>query len=596
MKVLASKAFPRNEIRSKAMSVVVEKGTIRNAIRGIDEINFHIALFEPIDDRQHSNSHKVFVDLNVHEAAFTIGFENPANENQINNMVRWHTCQEIHTGDGMATAAQGLKIYENLARGEQYHGSYFVDENNVTKYIDSRANTGLIFNAARDPSVSETKFSEIINKNTVYAQTEEEVFPSIANIYKNTDSIYPFAPKTIILSKKITNERLLEHLKVQENINTLRKELRNKYFHEISSGDLELYIKFPFSSSFELLDTTNQGDTIGWTIGENRYITYILEVTTPFKTMNKTTSDQYLSFSKGDYILQIGTKYFVNKKNGNSTIRELVPLNDSEKVNLKHLFNFHQYTIPENLVSLIQETNMVGTSMEIYSGVYLRMGGKFNNSKPMPSTLTTRNLYKSRHYRGVLEVASENADYVKNKLQLNGLKAKFNLSDMSELEYNIKQATTLYKKWAPCTLNDKDTNPEKYACVKTTNEKTKEKEKLQHLYIAAIGKNFYKLGIHTATTNNRIFDYIKDDIIDQNKKDFPNEEIFEHPYINFHTLAPIKNACSVEQRIKELLLELDDVGTYDQKKNGNGIREYFHCEDAETMSQIIQYVNDIVSY
>ena len=57
------------------MSAICQKGTIINIVgRGIDETPFHMALFEPIDDAEHSASKKVFVDINVHEKTILIGF------------------------------------------------------------------------------------------------------------------------------------------------------------------------------------------------------------------------------------------------------------------------------------------------------------------------------------------------------------------------------------------------------------------------------------------------------------------------------------------------------------------------------------------
>ena len=48
------------------MSVVIEKGAIRSQIRGIENLPIIIALYEVIDDRKHSNSNKVFIDIDLH--------------------------------------------------------------------------------------------------------------------------------------------------------------------------------------------------------------------------------------------------------------------------------------------------------------------------------------------------------------------------------------------------------------------------------------------------------------------------------------------------------------------------------------------------
>jgi hypothetical protein len=565
------------------MVSVVEQGAIRNVVRGIDDVPFHTVLFEPIDDREHSKSRKVFVDMNIRNRTFLIGFENEATEDQITNMVKWHATQGIHGGDNMATAGSGLKYWEYQVRGEHTHSSYDSIEDGSYEYLQSSANTHAIYDAARDTTISEMKFSEINKKNTFYTSKSDEVVPSLAAIFNNTDNAYPFAPKTVFQAKKISNTILLESLNDDMYIETLRRELRNKYFHEVAAGDLELYVKYPKSSTFETIDTSNGADTIGMTIGDRHYVTRIHEVVEGFGDLKK-----------DEYVLEIAGKWFVARPNGSSSIRTQVSVSEENKSKLRYCYLLDQYNIPDAFVKSIEEFGLANTkSMEQYSGIYLNIGGKFNNSRPMQSTLVLRNLQGSKLFRGVLYIAPENARYTKSKLRLNGLKADFNLSTMSNLEYCIKECTKCYKKYCASEDLDKEEMPEKYVCVKSSNEKAKTKEKSGILYILRLGKSFYKLGISDSKSKGkRVFNYYKtDEEYEKIKESFPEETLYPKHQVYFVYLPSyeIKNNNSLEQLLKEQLHELDDVVVYNNKK-GEGIREYFHCDSMETLNAIIQFV------
>jgi hypothetical protein len=582
------------------MAIVDEKGTIRNIIRGIENEELHKCLFEIIDDRQHSKSKNVFLDFNTREQSILAGFENKATEAQIDNMVRWNICQEIHTEGGMATASVGLKYWEYLARGKQYHGSYELDTTGTMKYYESSAETDEIFEAARDSTISESMFSEVLKKKTRLVQGKEadEVGSCYKEIYENKDLKYPFNPKTIIWSKKISNTRLLNDLKQDHFVVQLRKELITKYFHEIAGGELNLYLKFHKDSQFNLLEATNNADPVGMTIGENLYLMNIWELQEDFNTkpveVKKNKKTPAPAFTKGDFLLEISKKFFFIKSNGNAWDRAMIPQEIIDKMNLKHLFIFNQYTIPTKLVESIEE-NMQGKAMEPYCGIYLKIGGSINNSKPLPTQNLRTKALGARLYRGILEIVSKNSDYIKNKLSLNGLKAKFNLSDMRDLEAIILQAVMLHKKWAKCQEKDKHTHPEKYVCGKLQNEKTAEVEnKAQHIYIIKVGDNFYKLGKHSVSNSERINEYLDKETITSTRKDFPNEVIYETPDLVFRTIRPVKNAGSLEQSIKEFWFSLD-VDTYNNKQ-GDDIREYFHCENVEILEKIRDYIRQEAKY
>ena len=178
------------------MSAICQKGTILNIVgRGIDETPFHMVLFEPIDDAEHSASKNVFVDINVHEKKITIGFENSATEEQVNNMVKWNQVSEIHNTNNLCTVGQGLKHYTYQSRGKVVNHSLNAE---AGKYYESSANTNEIYKEAVNRDGSESKFSEIFSKYTKYVDVKEldEMPPHIRNIFYNPDGQYPFSPKT----------------------------------------------------------------------------------------------------------------------------------------------------------------------------------------------------------------------------------------------------------------------------------------------------------------------------------------------------------------------------------------------------------------
>ena len=48
------------------MSVICEKGAIRNALAGIESLPIELPLYEVIDNREHSKSKMVFIDIDMH--------------------------------------------------------------------------------------------------------------------------------------------------------------------------------------------------------------------------------------------------------------------------------------------------------------------------------------------------------------------------------------------------------------------------------------------------------------------------------------------------------------------------------------------------
>ena len=60
------------------MSVVIEKGAIRSQIRGVENIPVIMTMYEVIDDRKHSKSNKVYIDIDLHNQSCSIGYSEEA--------------------------------------------------------------------------------------------------------------------------------------------------------------------------------------------------------------------------------------------------------------------------------------------------------------------------------------------------------------------------------------------------------------------------------------------------------------------------------------------------------------------------------------
>jgi len=561
------------------MSSICDLGTIRNIIRGVETPSPHTLISEMIDNAEHSMSTKIFVDINTHDRMVTIGFDKPATEDQITKMVHWNPVSDIHSSNNISTCGEGLKYYEFRFRANQIHASKIYDEFGKVIYMKSSIDSDIIYAHAISPDVSESQFSEILRKKTAYVQSSDEIERSIESIFSNEDNIYPFTPNTIILSKKITNIPLLDYLNDDTNIVNLEKELINKYYEEIKMNKLQIFIKLPKSSEFKELGSDATVDVIGTTRKEKGHITHIYYVKNDIEA-NK--------LKKGEYIISINGSFILIKKQGNSCSRIGITISASDMVNVILLCTFTQYTIFEKDEFL--KRAIVGNSLEDYCGVYLKIGNKFIEGKPVPSSITKRNLQGSKLYRGIIELMSPKE--TKMMLGIHGLKSDFNLSTMKSLEDVIKQCTIIYKNFCSKYKDDEifpiysSKNALEYCEVKTTNQKGQRKSKPGYNYIRLIGKNFYTYGnILQKNKDQRIFSWSHHDC-EKAMRDFPEEDIYDHDKCYYIYLSPeFDNSSSTKHHTKELIMTLQDVTHYNHKI-GDEIREYFHCDNIETIEII----------
>ena len=563
-------------------SSVCDLGTIRNIIRGVDEPSPHTLLAEMIDNGEHTLSKNIFIDINTHEKTVIIGYENEANEEQLNKMVTWNPTSVIHNSGNISTCGAGQKYYAFRFRGEQTHVTKTCDSTNGKfLYKKSKFNTDIIYESAKSPDVSETQFSDVLKKNTCYVDETDEIILSLDNIFTNEDKRFPFEPKTIVVSKNIKNEKLLDWLNQNDDTNNLEKHLINKYYEEIVNNKLRIFLKFPNDKEFKALGVDCKIDIIGSTQKQNEHSTKIFYIERDFK-----------SCKKGNYVISTNGVFFHFQKNGSSSLTTPFIITPEESENILLQFEFIQYTIKAPGDDI--KNYIVGKSLEDYCGVYLKIGHKFIDGKPISCNLTKRNLQGAKLYRGILDL--KNPDKTKMMLGIHGLKSDFNLGQMQSLEIIVKQCTNIYKKFCAYNTGQKsftEINPKDYCVVNSSNKKSERTNKPGNLYLRVVGENFYKLGMTTKTNRKvRIFEKPTSTKIEELKQDFPEEEIYPVEKHYYEFLSYDFNTCSsTEQMLKEYIIELPDIITYDNKVGGD-IREYFHCDDKNTIEDIKQMLID----
>jgi hypothetical protein len=500
-------------------------------------------------------------------------------------MVQWNTTSPQHDSGNISTCGVGLKFYEFRATGKHTHVS--IDESTgANTYMISELNSDLISKAAWDKNVSEIEFSKTLSKNTHYVSKNDEILPSIGNVLNNDDNIYPFKPKTVIRSSKITNKELIDWFNVTENdvyvnIENLEKELVNKYYGEIKGGHITIYIKFPQDTVFRELASTATTDVIGTTLDHtNEHIIDIFYVENDFSMAKKS-----------EYLIRIAGVFFNIKKCGSSYTRKSIDIKPSDMDNIFHMFSFQQYHLSSQEDKLLKAA-ITGKSLDAYCGVYLKFDNTLIDGRPIAAKLTERNLPGAKLYRGILHVKTPGK--TKRILGIQGLKANFNLCSMQQLETTIKNCCTMYsnfyKKYPESHHDFKSIDPRKYCEVLTTNQKSQKKSIPGRMYLRLVGKNFWKLGMTKDTESKRILDILTPKEYQELKQTFPEEDILAPSLQRYELVTnPFNNCSSTEQALKEFIIQQHEIIAYDNKK-GEDIREYFHCESEEMIKTIKQFI------
>jgi len=544
------------------MPPVKDKGAIKSQILGIENLPIILALYEVIDDRKHSKSNKVFIDIDLHNNVCLIGYSEEASYDNIDSTVHWFNInKEQHNIDNIASKGIGLKFLEFRALGTWKHISNFKKElsNEINTFYTSEINTFDIWNALNNNDISCIEFTEILNRSTSYVKDEDELPGTLQNIFSNVDNKYPFQPKTIFRCGNLKNKKFLDEYKEDENsfkFDDIIKRLKIKYFTEISHG-LELYIKLPGYSEFKMIENNNI-DVIGFTN----------------KKINQLKIDIFIQpeYYYG-YVFKIGEKMYVFRKNGNSVIRQKLttPILKSPD------FSLFQYNI-NNMTKEEKINSIFGKSEEACAGLYIEIGGTFISDQPVEWQIIKRNLIGAKNYRSILQCLSPES---KHHLKLSGLKAQFNLTTMKNLHDCIKCLTDVYKSYTKNIILDSDD----YVLIKTTAEKSGEDKQIDgYFYIIKLADNFYKLGIGENQT--RIFDYITEEYKNKIRLQFPDINLYISPHCRYLSIKKLKKIKLFEEKIKTLVNESDICQSYNCL-HGTDIREYFECDQIDILINLI---------
>ena len=551
------------------MSAVCNKGAISNSLSCLSDLPIEMTLYEVIDNKQHSDSDSVFINIDAHNKRMSIGYNKSATKDQINKLVKWYEIGEENLkSDKIATRATGSKLLEYSARGEYTH----ISKDNDKKYFQSSVNTHNIYDALIDPKISNKDFDTILLSETSFVKEDKEIVASIQLIFNNTSN--PFSPKTLFLAKDITNENFLNYFKKNDEFNqdNIIKNLRIKYFKEIKEGKLNLFIKLPDYEDYVKIDIEGFIDVIGFTDTINDHVTKI------YIPRDNKKDSKLLSIFEVDYDEK---RFYKCIKNGNSTLRE--KLEDETEIAYYEAngpdFILTQYNVHEmkkgkeerkKKEECLIKKNIVGESLEVYAGLYIIVGGIFISSNKVRWNVTDRNLTGNKNYRCVLEIISKQG---KNNLGLSGLKAQFDLTTKPAMHESVKSLTYIYKKFINQGMPD---DPDEYFVVNSTAKKSDGEKILEgYFYIAEIGKNFYKFGI--SCNKVRVYDYIKETNVEEIQNKYPFENKHKNAFLVFLSLHKLKNVKAIEQNVKGIISENEYCVTYDTK-NGNDIMEYFHCD------------------
>jgi len=556
---------------------VRSKGAVNSQLNGIKSIPIVYGFFEIIDNRKHSNSKKVFIDINIHNGNCCIGYSECASEDNINNTVKWfNTNNNQKDVDNIASKGIGLKFFQFKLLGKWKQISLFEDISNIdsedkSKFFYTEMNSIIIDNARKDTSISEKKFDTILTKQTTFIRYDDELKRSEENIFKNIDSKYPFLPKTIFLGKKINITNSFNKYKKYDdddncigyNFEDIIKHITIKYYYEIYNNDLELFIKLPGYTEFEQIKAIDGRDIIGTT---NKSDKLKIDIFIDDKT--------YLG-----HTFRINENSYKFCSNGSSKRREKI----KNIISLKP-----DYILTQYINNNIEKQHMVGKSVEqLYTGLFIKIGGTFINSVKTKWNIDERNLWGHSAYRAVLECNSEKS---KQTLKLDGLKALFDLSCMNNLHNVCVECTKIYKNYMK---QHKPDNPDNYTVVTSSSNKTSKKNKniSGYFYVIEIGENFYKFG--QSSNRTRIWSYANNTTIKKHKKKYKDINIYDKPFVKYLSLTKINRIHEFEQEFKSYINENTRCQTYDHIK-GNDILEYFKTKKWKKIE--IEIKNKIQKY
>ncbi len=559
-------------------TTVNSKGTIRNILRGIDDIDIKMLLYEMIDDAEHSKSKKIFIDFNLHENRIIIGYEKKATIQQMNSLLMWNDIKDKDHSDGdltIATCAQGSKFFLYHFRGETTIISK-TDNNNVL--LESGMSTAMIYDDNIKPinELNNDEFVGTLSRCTTYPRNQkmDDLRSKHKMYFDGSKTDIPFSPEMIIYIDDVNKENI-EKIKNKDIQSALIKSLNSKYYYNIKYDGLDIFIKYP-DSPFKKLDGF---DTVGIDHKKNEFIITICK-------------------ANNEFIIKYKNNYYTIKRNGNSILRTLYT---GETDKIQELYLFKQFIIDIDNKKLKENIN--GKSGEEYSGIYLQLGNYIINDLPVKDDLTKRNLPGSSSYRGIFTPLNTVA---KDLLQLKGLKASFDLTNMVDLNKIFKQCIQIYKHYnSEISKNPtKEPEPKDFLLIENSNKNkisSSDKQSVSgHYYIMRLGEFFWKSGITTGGKKNgldRIKTYGLEQEYNEIKKDYPDEILYDIQDIEVYFLNVVKydKIHTIEAKALDFINEHTGFKTYAHKKKDAKISEFFHCSE-ENALKLKKYVKSYYDY
>ena len=539
------------------------KGALRNVLDGT-KTSSQSKIFELIDNRKHSISKKVFIDIDTHNSNCVFGYDEAASKEQIEAAVIWYNINnEQQNIENIASKGVGLKIFEFTALGNWSHCSKSSDG----KYFISEINSKVIYDAYNNSDLPEHKFSQILTAYTSHVKDDDEISRASEDIFNNIDNKFPFKPNTIFRCRNLTDiNKILDNKDENGNndYNELLKSIKIKYYNEINNKDLELYIKLPGYTEFKKIEN-DIIDVIGFTDYRHKELKIDIFI------------------DKDDvYYFEIEDIYYKYEKNKN----EKVVNNNELSMRENPDFSFYQYNI--KVMSNDERINSItGKSEERYAGVYIKTGGTFLNSQPTQWDVTKRNFPGNKTYRGVLECVSSDS---KKHLKLNAQKSEYNLQNTGEFSGFLKMLNRLYTKYHKGELDN-----DYILTQKTNNSKNKEGSYAKskegscegYFYIVKLGVNFYKFGI--ATNRGRVWDHNN---INNCKNDFTDIDYNVVRTMLYHTMIKIKHVKLIEEQTKKFIHESVNICKTYPSQIGTDIREFFSCNN---IGEVVNFVDGLAN-
>ena len=325
-----------------------------------DDILYSRYLFEIIDNRHHSKSKKVFINIDREKKICIFGYENPVETkskfDKFNILRRRE--EEHYKNDNISSRGMGLHYHNSFLRSNTRYISYINDD----KIFESSFNYNNIFDEIiklDENSVNFEEFEIVLKKGggdygkktvSFCSSSTEEHLDNIRPLNKTdlTNNSYPFKPKTLICCDYNINYNAFNKNVCIGNIKryweSVIEELKKKYYYDIVNNKLELYIKTPINQEgFINLNEDKhklEEDIIGYNNFKNNnidiYIKGFTIVEVKYKQPNKTKDGCYIGILN-DYRKEL----YIIKSNGGNVF-----------------FETHKFNLPELNINLLKEKNI----------------------------------------------------------------------------------------------------------------------------------------------------------------------------------------------------------------------------------------------